>query len=121
MLKGAHARDAHTCAHVRGGCARQAEASVSGGGGAPVRVLGGSPAWDPGAVKAFIGVSGAYDVFALADHLDRRGLYKTMFGRIMAVDGAPAFKALSPLYAFQNGQPELWCRPTPHLPAHRYD
>jgi len=35
-------------------------------------VLGSTPEWDPTAVKAFIGVSGAYDVFALADHLDRR-------------------------------------------------
>ncbi len=39
----------------------------------------------------------------------RRGLYKSIFGRIMSVHGQPAFKALSPLYAFQNGHAALWC------------
>ena len=38
-----------------------------------------------------------------------RGLYKSIFGRIMSVNGKPAFKALSPLYAFQNGHAHLWC------------
>ena len=47
----------------------QAEAQLTSNG---KRVLGSTPAWDPRAVKAFIGVSGAYDVYALADHLDRR-------------------------------------------------
>ncbi len=46
----------------------QAEARLT----SSARVLGSTPEWDPTAVKAFIGVSGAYDVFALADHLDRR-------------------------------------------------
>lgn len=71
--------------------------------------LGGMPAWDPAAVKAFIGVSGAYDVHALAEHLHARGLYRNMFSRIMSVDGKPALKALSPLYAFQNGHSGIWC------------
>ena len=47
----------------------QAEAQLTSNG---KRVLGSTPGWDPCAVKAFIGVSGAYDVHALADHLDRR-------------------------------------------------
>lgn len=71
--------------------------------------LGGQPAWDPAAVKAFIGVSGAYDVDALAEHLDRRGLNRSMFSRIMSVHGKAALKALSPLYAFKNGHPGIWC------------
>ena len=42
-------------------------------------------------------------------HGRRRGLYKSIFGRIMSVNGKPAFKALSPFYAFQNGHAALWC------------
>ncbi len=42
----------------------------------------------------------------------RRGLYKSIFGRIMSVNGKPAFKALSPFYAFQNGHAFLWCGPS---------
>ena len=39
-------------------------------------VLGASPAWNPLDLKAFVGVSGIYDLAALSEHLHRRGLSK---------------------------------------------
>ncbi|GLI62543.1 hypothetical protein VaNZ11_005207 [Volvox africanus] len=47
--------------------------------------LGASPVWSPTCLKAFVGVSGAYDLAALAEHLHRRGLYKNLFDRIMSL------------------------------------
>jgi hypothetical protein len=81
----------------------QAQRCASGVSG-----LGSAPAWDPTCVAGFIGVSGAYDVHCLADHLHRRGLYKSLFARIMAVGGRPAFKQLSPHHAFQVGGGRFW-------------
>ncbi|PNH06804.1 putative isoprenylcysteine alpha-carbonyl methylesterase ICMEL2 [Tetrabaena socialis] len=47
--------------------------------------LGASPAWSPTALRAFVGVSGAFDLRALAEHLHRRGLYKNLFERVMSL------------------------------------
>ena len=74
-----------------------------------------TPAWGPSQVKGFIGLSGAYDVFELADHLDRRGLYKSMFGRIMSIDNQPAFQMLSPHYALQKGHVKSQVRPVAYV------
>ncbi len=60
--------------------AAQAEQMVQG-----LATLGASPAWSPTNLKAFVGVSGAYDLAALAEHLHRRGLYKNLFDRIMSL------------------------------------
>ncbi|EFJ43261.1 hypothetical protein VOLCADRAFT_66123 [Volvox carteri f. nagariensis] len=66
-------------------------------------------AWSPACLKAFVGVSGAYDLAALAEHLHRRGLYRNVFDRIMTLGckgGArPAFEALSPLQAARRLPP----------------
>ena len=78
-------------------------AAAEGGGGDGVAqaataatVLGASPRWDPRRVRAFCGVSGAYNLFALADHLHRRGLYRHMFEAIHSLAGRPMLRELSP-------------------------
>lgn len=50
-------------------------------------VLGGAPLWHPQALAGFVGVSGAYDLEGLAQHLHRRGLYKNLLDTIMSIDG----------------------------------
>eukprot|EP00775_Hariotina_reticulata_P013750 gene13750-13869_t len=50
-------------------------------------VLGGAPVWHPQALAGFVGVSGAYDLEGLAQHLHRRGLYKNLLDTIMSIDG----------------------------------
>lgn len=72
----------------------QVEQAVHGG-----KALGGFPAWDPSKIKGFCGVSGPYNMYALQDHLDRRGLYKNILRTLMSVDGEVMFKDLSPTYA----------------------
>ncbi|KAG2496886.1 hypothetical protein HYH03_005285 [Edaphochlamys debaryana] len=47
--------------------------------------LGASPAWAPSALHAFVGVSAALDLVALAEHLHRRGLYKDLLDRVMSL------------------------------------
>ena len=60
-------------------------------------LLGGSPPWDILRLKGFIGVSGAYNLVTLADHLHRRGLYRNLFEAIMVgPDGTPMLTDLSP-------------------------
>jgi len=49
--------------------------------------LGGAPVWHPQALAGFVGVSGAYDLEGLAQHLHRRGLYKNLLDTIMSIDG----------------------------------
>ncbi|GFH05956.1 uncharacterized protein HaLaN_00507, partial [Haematococcus lacustris] len=56
---------------------RQAEQMASG-----VSTEQGWPAWDPTDVRAFICVSGAYDMAGLADHLRNRGLYRDVFAQV---------------------------------------
>src|SRR5512147_821461 len=41
-------------------------------------VLAGAPLWHPQALAGFVGVSGAYDLEGLAQHLHKRGLYKNL-------------------------------------------
>lgn len=73
---------------------RQAEQAARG-----EAVAGAAPVWHPMDVRAFIGISGAYDLEGLAEHLHRRGLYKNLFEHIMTVDGKVATRFLSPLNA----------------------
>ena len=62
------------------------------------RVVGGYPSWDIATIKAWVGVSAAYDLVALSDYLHRRGLYKSMFAAIHSVEGKPALRELSPTH-----------------------
>jgi prenylcysteine alpha-carboxyl methylesterase len=50
-------------------------------------VWGGAPVWHPRGLAGFVGVSGAYDLEGLAEHLYRRGLYKNLLDSIMTLDG----------------------------------
>lgn len=71
-----------------------AQAMQASNGGA---ALGASPSWDLSRLRGYVGVSGAYDLVTLADHLHRRGLYQNMFGAIMAgPEGTPMLDKLSP-------------------------
>jgi len=79
---------------------RQAEQAATGR-----PVLGASPVWSPSDVRAFVGVSGAYDLEGLAEHLHRRGLYKNLFEQIMSINGLPALHQLSPLAAARSWAP----------------
>ncbi|CAD7696485.1 unnamed protein product [Ostreobium quekettii] len=54
--------------------------------------------WDPTRARGFIGVSGAYSLDVLKEHLHRRGLYRSLFESIMSLDGKPALVELSPTY-----------------------
>jgi prenylcysteine alpha-carboxyl methylesterase len=63
----------------------------------PTVVLGGSPSWNPHHLKGYVGVSGAYNLVSLADHLHKRGLYKKLFCSIMAgPKGNPMLAEFSP-------------------------
>jgi prenylcysteine alpha-carboxyl methylesterase len=61
------------------------------------QVLGAEPGWSPTSVRGFIGISGAYDLSRLSEHLHRRGLYRNLFKQIMSIDGQTAYSQLSPL------------------------
>jgi len=45
---------------------------------------GSVPSWNPKKIRAYIGVSGAFNLIALQDHLDARGLPRDMFSKIMS-------------------------------------
>jgi prenylcysteine alpha-carboxyl methylesterase len=45
---------------------------------------GSVPSWNPTRFVSYIGVSGAYNLLTLQDHLDARGLPKDMFTKIMS-------------------------------------
>jgi len=62
------------------------------------KLPGGLPRWNPKAIRGVVGVSGVYNCFGLADHLHRRGLYRSLFDRIMSINGVPQLKLLSPIY-----------------------
>ena len=72
----------------------QAEQSHSPG----AQLFGGFPSWPASSIKGLVGVSGVYNCHGLADHFDRQGLYRRLFERIMAVDGQPQLKLVSPTY-----------------------
>ena len=61
--------------------------------------LGADPPWDPSSLAGFCGVSGAYNLQALAGHLHRRGLYHSLYNSIHSVGGRPVLRALSPTHA----------------------
>ena len=45
---------------------------------------GSVPSWNPARFVSYIGVSGAFNLLTLQDHLDARGLPKDMFSKIMS-------------------------------------
>ena len=71
--------------------------------GKGIKLPGGFPRWDTLRIRALVGVSGVYNCHDLADHFDRRGLYKGLFNRIMAIDGQPQLKLFSPTYCIKVG------------------
>ena len=75
----------------------QAEQSASSG----AQLFGGRPSWPTSSIKGLVGVSGVYNCHGLADHFDRQGLYRRLFERIMAVDGQPQLKLVSPTYCIK--------------------
>ncbi|GMH34097.1 hypothetical protein BSKO_01931 [Bryopsis sp. KO-2023] len=58
--------------------------------------------WDPLDLQSFIGVSGAYCLESLSEHLHSRGLYKSLFEQIMMIDGEVSLQTLSPLNIAQK-------------------
>ena len=52
--------------------------------------------WRPETVRAFVGVSGAYNLRKLEDHVTERGLSKNIFNIIMSKDGQPELEVFSP-------------------------
>ena len=60
---------------------------------------GGFPAWQPQRIRALVGVSGAYNCIDLADHFNRRGLYRKLFNKIMSVNGQSNLKLISPTFS----------------------
>eukprot|EP00879_Flechtneria_rotunda_P030524 GHRR01033164.1.p1 GENE.GHRR01033164.1~~GHRR01033164.1.p1 ORF type:complete len:284 (+),score=90.91 GHRR01033164.1:367-1218(+) len=65
-------------------------------------VLGGAPLWHPQELAGFVGVSGAYDLEGLAEHLHRRGMYKDLLDTIVTINGKVSYQLLSPLHAARN-------------------
>eukprot|EP00884_Botryococcus_braunii_P011670 jgi/Botrbrau1/20503/Bobra.145_2s0061.1 len=49
-------------------------------------------------IRGIVGVSGVYNCYDMADHFHARGLYHSLFDRIMSIDGQPELKLLSPTY-----------------------
>lgn len=60
--------------------------------GDPPKVL----PWNPQQIKAFVGVSGAYDMCRLADHLNSRGLHLQLLNAIMSYNGRSCLEEISP-------------------------
>ncbi|KAL4424612.1 hypothetical protein ABPG77_002230 [Micractinium sp. CCAP 211/92] len=69
--------------------------------------VGALPAWDPTRISSFVGVSGAYNLYALADHLHRRGLYRNLFEAIHSLDGRPLLRELSPTFLLRKLGPSV--------------
>ena len=78
-----------------------------------MQLPGGFPAWQPQRVRALIGVSGVYNCFDLADHFNRRGLYRKLFDNIMSVNGQPNLKLFSPTYCIKASSRNLCQCPLP--------
>ncbi|KAG1673685.1 hypothetical protein FOA52_010553 [Chlamydomonas sp. UWO 241] len=66
-------------------------------GGPKAVHAGATPEWSPSDVQAFVGISGVYDLPAIAEHLHRRGFGQGVLERIFVIDGQPALAELSPL------------------------
>jgi hypothetical protein len=47
--------------------------------------------------KGYVGLSGAYDIPGLVDHLNDRGLHRALFKRIMAQPTLESLDVVSPL------------------------
>lgn len=80
---------------------RQAEQLATG----RTDLLGAFPEWSPTEIQGFVGVSGAYDLEALMEHLHKRGLYRNLFKTVMSISGKPAVDVLSPLHAVRCAAP----------------
>lgn len=76
------------------------------------------PAWDPDRVAGFVGVSGAWNLYALADHLHGRGLYRGLLDAIMAVEGRAHLRELSPVYVARRMSRTAAARLPPVLLLH---
>lgn len=67
-------------------------------------VFGGTPKWDPTKIKGLVGVSGVYNCADLRQHFNQRGLYYSLFDRIMSFQGKTQLKALSPTYVVHGAR-----------------
>ncbi len=78
-------------------CAEKAQLGARGRAGVP-RGL----AWTPQQIKAFIGVSGAYDMVRLSSHLNHRGLHMQLLNAIMSTNGKTCLEDISPASRISN-------------------
>ena len=53
-------------------------------------------AWNPQQIKSFIGVSGAYDMSRLSNHLNSRGLHLQLLNAIMSINSRTCLEDISP-------------------------
>jgi len=68
-----------------------------GRNGSKASPLGSPPTgWSPTQIKAFVGVSGAYDMLRLSDHLNDRGLHLSLLNSIMSINGRTCLEDISP-------------------------
>ena len=67
-------------------------------------IFGGTPKWSSIKIKGLIGVSGVYNCADLRQHFNQRGLYFSLFDRIMSFQGKTQLKALSPTYVVHGAQ-----------------
>mmetsp|Transcript_13734 Transcript_13734/g.34589 ORF Transcript_13734/g.34589 Transcript_13734/m.34589 type:complete len:437 (-) Transcript_13734:1551-2861(-) len=58
--------------------------------------------WTPLKMRAFVGVSGAYDLVSLSTYLSERGLHVQLLNVIMSVNEKCGFEHVSPLFKVQN-------------------
>ena len=67
-------------------------------------IFGSTPKWAPTKIKGLVGVSGVYNCADLRQHFNQRGLYYSLFDRIMSFQGKTQLKALSPTYVVHGAQ-----------------
>jgi len=79
--------------------ATQAEQAIG-----PRAIIGGTPKWDITHLRGLVGVSGVYNCADLRQHFNQRGLYFSLFDRIMSFQGKTQLKALSPTYVVHGAQ-----------------
>ncbi len=79
--------------------AMQAEQAIG-----PRAIIGGTPKWDITHLRGLVGVSGVYNCADLRQHFNQRGLYFSLFDRIMSFQGKTQLKALSPTYVVHGAQ-----------------
>jgi hypothetical protein len=72
--------------------------------------------WDVRQATGFVGLSGAYDIPGLVEHLNDRGLHRALFERIMAQPKLEAMDVVSPLHVIADcGRCERRCLPCQDL------